>query len=57
MILSSALKLQFSKAHYIDQVSVFYIKGKRKLVETFLTLQKSFTKPLEIIALQIIQIN
>ena len=57
MILSSALKLQFSKGHYIDQVSVFYIKGKRKLVETFLTLQKSFTKPLEIIALQIIQIN
>ena len=57
MIRSSAVKLQFFKVNYIDQVSVFYINGKTKLVETFPTLQKSFTKPLEIIALQIIKIN
>ena len=57
MILSPALKLQLSKVNYINQVSVFYIKGKTKLVETFVTLQKIFTKSLEIIALQIIKIN
>ena len=56
-ILSSALKLQLPKVNYINQVSVFYINGKTKLVETFVTLQKSFTKALEIIALQIIKIN
>ena len=56
-ILSSALKLQLPKVNYINQVSVFYINGKRKLVETFVTLQKIFTKALEIIALEIIKIN
>ena len=36
---------------------MFYINVKGKLVETFLTLQKFFTKPVEIIALQIIKIK
>ena len=57
MILSSTLKLQFSKVNYINQVSVFYNNTKTKLVESFVRLQKFFTKALEIIALQIIKIN
>ena len=51
------LKLELSKVNYINQGSVFYINGKTKSVETFVTQQKSFTKSLEIIALQIIKIN
>ena len=51
------MKLQLSKVNYINQLSVFYINGKRKLVQTFVRLQKSFTKALEIIMLQIIKIN
>ena len=56
-ILSSALKLQLPKVNYINQVSVFCINGKRKIVETFAALQKIFTKALEIIALEIFKIN
>ena len=41
----------------MNQVYVFYINGKTKLVETFVTLQKIFNKVLEIIALQNIKIN
>ena len=55
-ILSSALKLQLPKVNYINQVSVFYINGKRKIVETFAALQKIFTKALEIIALKFLKL-
>ena len=41
----------------MNQVYVFYINGKTKLVETFVTLQKIFNKVLEVIALQNIKIN
>ena len=41
----------------MNLVYVFYINGKTKLVETFVTLQKIFNKVLEIIALQNIKIN
>ena len=51
------LKLELSKVNYINQGAVFSINGKTKLAETFVTLQKTFTKSLEIIALQIIIIN
>ena len=43
-IMSSVLKFQLSKFNYVHQVSVFYINAKTKLVETFVTLQKRFTK-------------
>ena len=43
-IMSSALNFQFSKLHYIHQVSVFYINAKTNLVQTFMTLQEGFTK-------------
>ena len=56
-ILSVALKFQLSIFNYFNQVSVFYINIKAKIVETFLTLQKIFTKPVEIVALQIIKIK
>ena len=56
-MLSSALKFQLSKVNYINQVSVFYINVKTKLVEIFVTLKRMFTKPLEIIALQTIKIK
>ena len=45
-----------SKFNCIDQVSVFYINVKMKLVQTFLTPQKGFTKTLQITALQIVKI-
>ena len=54
---TSALKLQLSKVNYINQVSLLYINVKTKLVETFVTLQKMFTKSLEVLALQIINIK
>ena len=41
----------------MNQVYVFYINGKTKLFETFVTLEKIFTKIFKIIALQIIKIN
>ena len=45
----------FAKFICIDQVSVFYSNVKMKLIQTFLTLQKGFTKTGEIIALQIVK--
>ena len=45
-----------SKFNWIYQVSVFYINVKMKLVQTFLTPQKGFTKTLQITALQIVKI-
>ena len=45
-----------SKFNCIDRVSVFYINVKMKLVQTFLTPQKGFTKTLQITALQIVKI-
>ena len=51
------LKFQLPKGNYINQVSRFYINIKTKSVETVVALQKAFTKPLEIIALQIIKIK
>ena len=56
-ILSSALKFELSKVNYINEVSVFYINVKTKLVETFMTLENFCTKSLEVIALQIIKIK
>ena len=56
-ILSLVLKFQLPKGNYINQVSRFYINIKTKSVETLVALQKAFTKPLEIIALQIIKIK
>ena len=41
----------------MNQVSVFDIDGKKKLVETFCDTAKFFTKALETIALQIIKIK
>ena len=35
---------------------MFYINGKRKIVETFAALQKIFTKALEIIALKFLKL-
>ena len=47
----------FAKFNCIDQVSVFYNNVKMKLVQTFLTPQKGFTKTVQIIALQIVKIK
>ena len=44
-----------AKFNCIDHVSVFNSNVKMKLVQTFLTLQKGFTKTAEIIALQIVR--
>ena len=46
-----------AKFNCIDQVSVFYNNVKMKVVQTFLTPQKGFTKTLKIIALQIVKIK
>ena len=43
-ILSKALNFQLFKFNYINQVSVFYINAKTKLVKVFFTLQKYFTE-------------
>ena len=43
--------------NYFNQVSVSDIIVKTKLVGTFLTLQKHFTKPLEMIGLQAFKIK
>ena len=48
---------QLSKVNYINEVSVFYINVKTKLVETFMTSEKFFTRSLEIITWQIIKIK
>ena len=40
--LSSSLKLPLSKVNYTNQVSVFYINNKTKLVETFCDTAKKF---------------
>ena len=39
-----------SKVTTFNEASVFYINVKMKLVETFMTLEKFFTKSLEVIA-------
>ena len=41
----------------MNQVYVFYINVKTKLVETLMELENSFTKALEIIALKTIKIK
>ena len=55
MIVSSTLNFELSKLNYIYQVFFFYVNAKTKLVEAYVTLQKVFTKTVEIITLQIIK--
>ena len=45
-IISEALNFELSLFSYIHQVSVFYINAKTKFVQTFVTLEKGFTKTL-----------
>ena len=50
-------KFYLPKFNCVHQVSVLYINVKIKLVQTFVTLQKGFTKNVEITALQVTKIK